>query len=248
MEQTLLTDQDNALVYADAGEGRREGSTGSPSGPTPISWRRSFPSAQAATWRGRGTDPCRSGRSASGDGMDVPDPKALLVASIFFDYRRAGERSTSRRSTILAEAKRKTAFLHLFASASAGHPPQHLLLGLRGDSSDRRPEGSRPLAGRVPRPLLRAGGGDARGAPSSASMRRRVPGSSPRRTRRGVRGVPLVLGLRLRRELDARSRGAPVTTRISLAALSGSSGRGPRGLREIERWHGAAKDHFHVEF
>ena len=58
-----------------------------------------------------------------------------------------------------------------------------------------------------------------------------------------------VLGLRLRRELDARSRGAPVTSRISLGALTAiERTRLKEAFREIERWHGAAKDHFHVEF
>ena len=96
MEQTLLTDQDNALVYADEGAAhagvvpgaRRAGERGPRGGGLPAR-------APAATWRSAGTRRSRSGRERFRGWIDAPSPQALLEAAIFFDFRRvAGGLST----------------------------------------------------------------------------------------------------------------------------------------------------------
>lgn len=252
MEQTLLTDQDNALVYADAGDGRREWFLGLAERANADLVAAGFPECpggyMARSWHG----PLSEWADRFRGWIDVPNPKALLVASIFFDYRRAGGAlDLTPLDEILAEAKRKTAFLRLFASASMEyHPPQHLLLRLRGDSStvDLKAQGLSPVVF-----LARCYGLEA-GTRARSTLERldaaARAGLVAEEERAAVsEAFRFVLGLRLRRELDARSRGAPVTSRISLGALTAiERTRLKEAFREIERWHGAAKDHFHVEF
>ena len=90
MEQTLLTDQDNALVYAEDGKDHAD-------------WYRALAERVNADLEAAGFPRCPGGymaRSWNGplsewlarfEGwIEVPTPKALLVASIFFDFRRVG--------------------------------------------------------------------------------------------------------------------------------------------------------------
>ena len=59
-----------------------------PSGPTATCSRPASRSARAATWPAAGTGPLSEWKQRFTGWTDVPTPKALLEASIFFDFRR----------------------------------------------------------------------------------------------------------------------------------------------------------------
>ena len=137
MEQTLLTDQDNALVFADEGAGGR-------------GWYQAFAERVGADLESAGFPRCPGGYMArSWNGtlsewaarfqgwIDRPEPQALLDAAIFFDHRRvAGRLDLAPLHEVVAGAARQPVFLRAMAQeALRFRPPQLLLLRLRGESS-----------------------------------------------------------------------------------------------------------------
>jgi CBS domain-containing protein len=149
MEQTLLTDQDNALVHADAGGASRD-------------WFRALAARANADLEAAGFPPCPGGYMARewtgplsewaerfGGWIDAPSPQALLAAAIFFDYRRVGgELDLAPLDAVLHASASKIPFLRFFAAAAMQfHPPASFLLRLRGESStvDLKSHGISPI-------------------------------------------------------------------------------------------------------
>ncbi len=139
MEQLLLTDQDNALVYQEESPDAREyfarltervngdlraaGFPSCPGGYMATKWRSSL-----AEWEERFIR-----------WLEDPTPQALLEASIFFDFRVAhvhGALSVASLDGIIERARGARVFLSAMAkSALTFRPPGGLLLRLRGESS-----------------------------------------------------------------------------------------------------------------
>ncbi len=125
MEQLLLTDQDNALAYAEA----------SPEADAYF--------AQLAEWVvnaliGMGFPPCQGGYMATHwrrpldewerqfrAWVETPTPQALMAAGIFFDYRRVwGELPLSSLQEIILAGGRNHIFLaHMARASQAWQPP-----------------------------------------------------------------------------------------------------------------------------
>ncbi|MBM4219921.1 MAG: CBS domain-containing protein [Gammaproteobacteria bacterium] len=143
LEQTLATDQDNALIFEPAGdaEGARrvllafanevnEGlaACGYPLCKGGIMARNPSWCLTVAEWRERFDGWIRS-----------PQPEALLNASIFFDFRAlAGEAALAGelREGVLARARSQPAFLRaMAANALKVRPPLHLLHGIAADDT-----------------------------------------------------------------------------------------------------------------
>jgi CBS domain-containing protein len=134
-EQTLATDQDNAIVFQDAGD--------------PDSWRRSLlPLARQVNEAldRCGFELCRGGIMASNpdlclslsewkrrfaEWIDRPDPQALLNATIFFDFRSIGGThplAAELRSWLADYARDKDRFLTLMVlNAQVNEPPLGVL-------------------------------------------------------------------------------------------------------------------------
>ena len=156
-EQTLQTDQDHALVYADP-----------PPDASPEE------EATAATWFGRlaehvvvgleaaGSPRCPGGMMATrwcgtvatwqrwfAEWIDAPTPEALLWAATFWDFRRvAGALEPSPLDAVVARAAGRTTFLRCLAKAAVEHRPRTgLALRLRGGASivDLKREALTPL-------------------------------------------------------------------------------------------------------
>jgi CBS domain-containing protein len=247
MEQTLLTDQDNALVFADEGV---------PS----MDWFRRLAERVNADLVAAGFPECPGGYMASAwhgprsewlarftGWIDVPNPKALLVASIFFDFRRvAGKLDLEPLEAVLSGAQRKTAFLRLLASASLDHhPPPRLLLRLKGEASvvDLKAHGISPIVFPARCFGLEAGA-RARSTPERLAAAARA-GLVPEEQRATlVEALRFLLGLRLRLQLEAQARGAPMTSRVALADLRAlDRTRLKEAFRAIEAWHDLVRLH-----
>jgi CBS domain-containing protein len=252
MEQTLLTDQDNALVYADEGEGTR-------------AWFQAFAERVNDDLEAAGFPRCAGGymaRKWSGPvsewtrrfagWLDSPQPQALLEASIFFDYRRVeGDLDLDALDRVVAESPRKPAFLRFLArSAMVFKPPPQLLLRLRGESSevDLKLHGISPIvflarcyaleAGTTARNTLERIGAAARAGLVDAETAETV-GEAYR----------FLLGLRLRLQLQAIAAGGQPTNRVALSALTAvERSRVKDAFRAVRAWQDRAAFHYKTTF
>ncbi len=209
MEQTLLTDQDNALVWEAQGDAER-------------AWFVAFADRVNADLEAAGFPRCPGGymaRSWNGtleewrrrfeDWIDAPSPDALLHGAIFFDFRRvAGTLALEPLEATLATRGEEARVRPLprprrprlqAAAAAAPHPAREVHGG---------PEAARDRPGRVPRPLLRPRAGRARA-------------EHPRAARARVEGGPAPGG-----RLHGRRGGVPVPARAPPAAAARAPGPG----------------------
>jgi len=250
MEQTLLTDQDNALVYADAGA-------------ADAGWYEAFAERVNADLEAAGFPECPGGYMARRwrgplaewtsrfEGwIDVPTPKALLVACIFFDFRRVGgELDLEPLERVLARAAERPVFLRFLAKDALGfRPPATMVLRLRGESSivDLKRHGISPVVALARRFAL-----ETRSQPRSTFARLEAA------VRAGLleeevsatvaETYRFLLGLRLRLQLRALAEGLPVTNKVKLAELASiERSRLKDALREIRAWQDASAFQFQI--
>ncbi len=244
MEQTLLTDQDNALVWADdTAEARRyfealaekvvadlvaAGFPPCPGGYMATRWRGPF-----AEWEER-----------FHGWLDQPTPKALLEASIFFDFRRAvGSLPLDPLEQAVQRAGRQRVFLQCMAkSAMEFRPPAGLYLRLRGEASrvDLKLQGISPIVF-----LARCYGLEVGASTRNTLERLRTAAEA------GLLGKDVVatlsetyrflLRLRLREQIRMASEGRPVVNTLALSDLSSiERSRLRDAFRAIEAWQETA--------
>jgi CBS domain-containing protein len=252
MEQTLLTDQDNALVYADEGAADAD-------------WYRrlaervnedletaGFPECAGGYMARRWHAPLSEWARRFAGWIDSPQPQALLEASIFFDYRRvAGELGLERLDALVAEAPRKPVFLRFLArSAMEFRPPPSLLLRLRGASSevDLKLHGISPIVFLARCYALEAGTG-ARNTLDRLEAAARAGVLSRDHEEEVAEAYRFLLGLRLRRQLATIADGAAPTNRAALSQLSAvERARLKDAFRVIRAWQERAAFHFKTTF
>jgi CBS domain-containing protein len=252
MEQTLLTDQDNALVYADEGAARRE-------------WYQALAERVNADLEAAGFPRCAGGYMAKkwngplsewtrrfAGWIDSPQAQALLEASIFFDYRRVeGDLDLAPLDAVVAESPRKPAFLRFLAkSAMIFKPPASLLLRLRGESSevDLKLHGISPIvflarcyaleAGTVARNTL-----ERIEAAARADLLDRETADTVAEAHR------FLVSLRLRLQLRAIAEGGQPTNRVALSGLSAvERARVKDAFRAIRGLQDRAAFHYRTDF
>jgi CBS domain-containing protein len=147
MEQTLVTDQDNALIVEQqaaafldfAGEVNQGlAAAGFPLCKGDIMARNPRWCLSARDWR-----------RVFDDWIRNPQPAALLHASVFFDFRPlAGEArlAGALREAVLAQARASRMFLRALAQAALeSAPPLGLLSGFAADDIDLKAAGARPF-------------------------------------------------------------------------------------------------------
>lgn len=224
LEQALLTDQDNALVFDDAG----------------VSGRNYFDQLSRLVVDGliqAGFPRCPGGFMATGwckplrewqqfftNWVHLPKPKALLDASIFFDFRPvAGTLSLESLEQIIAGAQNEKLFLaHLLSDAVAFRPPLGLFNWLRSENGyvDIKKGGIAEIVSLARAAALAAG---SRERPTLERLR--VAGASgavlsSESAQEFAEIFPLLLRLRLRAQLAARKKGRQLTNSVDLAELS----------------------------
>jgi CBS domain-containing protein len=248
MEQTLLTDQDNAIVHADDGGAAREWFAALAARVNGDLVAAGFPECPGGYMARNWTGPLSEWAERFRGWLEVPNPEALLVASIFFDFRRVGGTlDLEPLEAMLGTARHKTTFLRLFAGASMEyHPPPRFLLRLRGESSvvDLKSHGVSPIVF-LARCFGLEAGTRARSTPErlDAAVRAGLVSEEERAT--VLEAFRFLLGLRLQRQLEARARGAPLTTKVALSELSAvERARLKDAFRAVEEWHEQAKHHY----
>jgi CBS domain-containing protein len=247
MEQTLLTDQDNALVYADAGADHR-------------AWFQAFAGRVNADLEAAGFPPCTGGHMARNEHGTLSEWKARFdacvdeprahEAELYFDLRRVGGRlDVSPLEAVIARSARAGLFLHLLArEALAFSPPGALMLRLRGAASivNLKLHGLAPIVFLARTYALEVG-----------STARSTPDRLADAERAGLLGADVgsevaeafrfLMGLRLRVQLRAVEGGEPPSNEVALAQLTAiERSRLKDAFRAIKGWQTAAALHYQV--
>jgi CBS domain-containing protein len=252
MEQMLLTDQDNAVVYADAGAEHREYFQ-------KLAERVNADLETAGFPRCAGGYMARSWHSTLSEWrdrfvawIDSPQPKALLEASIFFDFRRvAGDLPLDVLDDVVARAAHAAPFLRFLArSAMEFRPPASLLMRLRGAESeiDLKLHGISPIVFLARAYALEAGS-RARNTLERISVARRAGLIDQENEENVAEAYRFLIGLRLRRQLQAIAEGGQATNKITLAQLTAvERSRLKDSFRAIRNWQDRGTFHFKLEF
>ncbi|HZA49708.1 MAG TPA: DUF294 nucleotidyltransferase-like domain-containing protein [Myxococcaceae bacterium] len=248
MEQTLLTDQDNALLYADAGAAHRE-------------WFQRFADRVNADLEAAGFPPCAGGYMARNwhgplsswldrfrGWINVPNRQALLVASIFFDFRKvAGDLDVEPLHEVLAATAEKPLFLRWLATDALDfRTPNPFLLKLRrrGSKINLKRNGLSPVVS-----LARCYALERRvRARNTVDRLRTAARALGEQWEAVIEAYRFLLGIRLRRQLRSMAEGKPVSNQVMLGELSGLDRRHLNdSLGAIGAWQRAAPHHFLTE-
>jgi CBS domain-containing protein len=224
LEQTLLTDQDNALIYAEESEAAQAyfaalakavvegliqaGFPACPGGFMATNWCRSL-----AAWQELFTQ-----------WTHLPKPAALLDAAIFFDFRAvAGTLSVEPLEQIIAAAKSQKLFLaHMARGALDFYPPLGFFNRLRTDNGkvDLKKGGIAPIVGLARVAALAAGSRER----STLERLRVMPASGAFLSREDATTLdeifPFLFNLRLEHQLNSVAAKRPIDHTVPLAELS----------------------------
>jgi CBS domain-containing protein len=237
-EQTLPTEQDNALVYAD----------GAPAG-----WFQRLAERVNADLEAAGFPPCPEGRMArSWNGplsawvreIDEYIDERPLRAGILFDLRRVGGTlDIAALDAALSRAPRRRLFVRTLAKqALALEPPMDLLLRLRRGSSrvDVKRQGILPIV-LLARCFALDAGSRARGTLERLDDAMRAGLLSERTHAAVTEAFRFLLGLRLRVQLRAIAAGTPAADHVLLSELAEiERSRLKTAFRAIRRWQKSA--------
>ena len=248
-EQTLLTDQDNALVFADEGASSREYFTA-------LADRANTDLAAAGFPRCPGGYMARNHCGTLSEWRDrfagwVADPTAqgVLEAAIFFDFRRvAGSLDLAPMQEVLDGIPRREAFLRsLVRQALDFRPPPLLLLRLRGGNDlDLKRQGIAPVVF-LARCYGLAVGSQARNTLERLRAATRAGLMGPEASAAVIDSYRYLLGLRLRMQLKMISEGKVPTNVVSLSQVSGiERSRLKDSLRAIASWQDKAAYRYQV--
>jgi len=248
-EQTLLTDQDNALVFADEGASSREYYTALADRANTDLAAAGFPRCPGGYMARNHCGTLTEWRDRFAGWVGDPTAQGVLEAAIFFDFRRvAGSLDLGPLQEVLDGIPRREAFLRsLVRQALDFRPPPLLLLRLRGGTDlDLKRQGIAPVV------FLARCYGLAVGSQARSTLERLRAA-----TRAGLMGADVsatvidsyryLLGLRLRMQLKMLSEGKTPTNVVSLSQLSAiERSRLKDSLRAISSWQDKAAYRYQV--
>ena len=263
-EQTLLTDQDNALVWADAPSPAPPGGAEEVRGQAGADRRDWFDALAArvnADMEAAGFPPCGAGHMARRESgslsaltarfnacIDEPRPHA---AALLFDYRKiGGGLDLAPLDAAVARAQRNPLFLRFLARTAVEHePPGSLGLRLRGGADvDLKAHGIVPVVF-----LARCYGLEV-GTPGRSTLERLDAAAaaglvSPEAHASVGQSYRFLLGLRLRHQLRQLADGQAPTSVVRLGDLSAiERSRLKESFRAIKRWQERAAYHYRTDF
>ena len=248
MEQTLLTDQDNALVH------------GGTAADEP--YFLALAERANADLILAGYPPCPGGYMARNwhgaldewearfnGWLDDPKPQALLWAAIFFDFRKVhGDLDLARLDAVLTRASKARVFLSCMAKAALEfRPPPSLFLRLHGDEIDLKRQVISPIVF-LARPYALEVGTTARNTLErlDKAVDAGLMSADVRSTLREA--YRFLLGLRLREQIRMIAQGGPALNTISLGSLTSiERSRLKDSLRHIRDWQDKAAYYYRTE-
>jgi CBS domain-containing protein len=251
MEQMVLTDQDNALVYGDESPEARAYFAALSERVIADLQAAGFPRCPGGYMATRWHDSMETWESRFRGWLEKPTPQALLEASIFYDFRAVhGHLDVSRLRAVVGRAKGARTFLSAMAkSALTFRPPSGLGLRLRSESSkfDMKLKGISPIVF-----LARVYGLESSARTSNTLDRLRAAVDAGLITRDTCdtlsEAYRFLLRVRLRAQLQMISEGHPPSNMISLSDLSSMERSRVRdAFRAIEDWHERAAYHFRTD-
>ncbi len=135
LEQTLLTDQDNALIYADDSDAARAYFATLAKQVVDGLIQAGFPPCAGGFMATHWCKPLAAWQELFGQWIRLPKPQALLDAAIFFDFRAvAGDLPLAPLEEIITTAKIEKRFLaQMTRDAIVFHPPLGFFNRLRSD-------------------------------------------------------------------------------------------------------------------
>jgi len=229
LEQALLTDQDNGLIYREESERARVYFAALAERVVNGLIQVGFPPCAGGFMATRWCKPLEQWRSLFAGWVRTPEPQALLDAAIFFDFRPvAGGLSLQPLDDILVGAKTEKVFIaHMAQGALAFQPPLGLFNRLRSDEGkiDVKKGGLAPIVG-LARAAALAGGSLER----STLERLAAAGKSGTLFSQDDAAelaeiFQLLLHLRLRQQLDSLQANRPVDNTVQVNLLSTSERR-----------------------
>jgi CBS domain-containing protein len=246
MEQTLLTDQDDLLAYADEGERWR-------------GWFQALAERVNADLETAGFPPCRGGHMARNDLASLSewrrrfdaavDAPRAHEAELWFDFRRVGGRlDASLLEAPIARAARAPLLLHLLAEeALRFRPPAPFVLRLRASAVvDLKLHGLVPIVFLARCYALEAGSA-ARSTEERLDAARRAGALAPEHHARVSDVYRFLLSLRLRVQLRAHAAGTPLGDRVAVRELAPADrARLREAFRAIRAWQASAAYRFLV--
>jgi CBS domain-containing protein len=253
MEQLLLTDQDNALVYQEESSEAREYFARLTERVNGDLQAAGFPRCPGGYMATRWRSPLSEWEDRFIGWLENPTPQALLEAAIFFDFRVAhvrGALSVESLDRIVERAKGARTFLSAMAkSALTFRPPGGLLMRLRGESSkiDIKLNGISSIVF-----LARVYGIEA-GARSSNTLQRLAAALDAGYIEKDTcdtlsEAYRFMLRIRVREQLRTFAEGRLPTNVIVLGALSSLERSRLRDVfRAIEAWQRRASYHYRTE-
>jgi len=224
MEQALLTDQDNALVYDDDGDEAEAYFTELAKQVVAGLEKLGIPRCPGGFMATRWTMPLSKWRQQFHNWIDTPDPKALIDAANFFDFRRVhGTLEVDVLDDIIAAAGKHRLFLGKMArNAVEFKPPLGLFRRIREQESgvDLKKGGIIPIVA-IGRLYALELGIRARGTIDRLSEAAKLPGGISQEGAEVLReAFRFVLHLRLRDQLRARREGGAIDNSVRLEILA----------------------------
>jgi CBS domain-containing protein len=224
LEQALLTDQDNALVYSEESAAAQTYFRALSSYVVDSLITVGFPHCAGGYMATKWCQSLKEWQALFTRYIRAPEPQALLDSSIFFDLRAvAGDLSLKPLDEILAAARDEKLFLsHMVRVALQFRPPLGFFSRIRSDNGkvDLKKGAIGPIVALARAAALCAGSHE-----RSTHARLQAAGASGdllnEETARMLAEIfSFVLHLRLRRQLTAYQQGQPLTNEINLAELS----------------------------
>ncbi|MGH7796121.1 MAG: DUF294 nucleotidyltransferase-like domain-containing protein [Candidatus Binatia bacterium] len=223
LEQALLTDQDNALVYGEESETARVYLAALAERVVNGLIQVGFPPCAGGFMATRWCKPIEQWRSLFARWVRTPEPQALLDAAIFFDFRPvAGALSLAPLDEILAAAGSEKAFVAHLAEAALARPPLGFFNRIRSDDGrvDVKKGGLAPIVG-----LARAAALGVGLLERSTLERLATAGKSGALLSQDDASAlaeifQFLLQLRLRQQLAALQANRPLDHNVHLSALS----------------------------
>jgi CBS domain-containing protein len=251
MEQTLLTDQDNALVFDDRGGPQR-------------AWFQALAERVNTDLQTAGFPPCQGGYMARywlgsvsewlqrfAGWFEARKAQELLEASTFFDFRKVGgELDLEPLEAALASAAQHPVFMRYLARAAIDlRPPNSLLLRLRESTElDLKMHGLAPIVLLARCYALEIG---SRERNTQARLEAAVKAGLMSQEVFNVVGqaYKFLLGLRLRRQLKLAAEGKPALNKLVFSDLTAiERSRLKDAFRAIKSWQDMAAYHYQAAF